>query len=169
MGARGGKCVRCSTRKRLASAASGMRRHACEPSASQLELTLLFRRSCAPERPQPAQMEALGARQTMGPARASLSRALRCVGLGSNSATRGSGTLAGLLRLAQPRRSGALGRAQHGAFSTRSPTQVAAAAADVEAQPQQAAPAAAAAANGNGVYQSQVWREAWPACLPHQC
>ena len=104
--------------------------------------------------------EAAVARPTMaGP----VARTLRCLASQGLSSSR-SGSLAGLLRLAQPRRPATLGlglrTAQPGAFgSSRTVTAAASAAtaADVATKPQQDAAAAAAAASGNGAFQSSAY------------
>ena len=88
-----------------------------------------------------------------------VARTLRCLAKQGVAGSRGS-SLAGLLRLGQPRRPAPLGPrpTQAGAFSSGRTTAAAAAAAatDVEAQP--AAPAAAAAAaRGNGTFQSTAY------------
>lgn len=90
-----------------------------------------------------------------------LSRTLRCIVTSSTAGCRGP-HLAGLLRLAQLRRP-ALGRPQHGAFSTGRPSVQAASATDVEAEPaaqpagEDGAGAPAAAPSRGGVYQSQAY------------
>lgn len=105
-------------------------------------------------------LEAAVARPTMSGPVARTLRSLANQGLAGSR----SGSLAGLLRLAQPRRPTALGlgprTAPPGAFSSSRTLSVAAsaAAADVATKPQQdAAAASAAAASGNGAYQSSAY------------